>query len=66
MPEHRLVGRCASELVGTALLVAVGLSIVIVDFAPHGPLAEVPPSVPARRALTGLLFGGLPTVERNG
>jgi len=46
-----------SELIGTALLVAVGLSIVIVDFGRGGPLASVLPSVAARRAITGFLFG---------
>lgn len=44
------------ELVGTALLVGIGLSVVIVDFATHGPLHGVLGSGP-RRALTGFLFG---------
>lgn len=57
MSRRRLLVGCLSELIGTALLVGVGLSIVIVDFAPHGPLASLVPSVAARRALTGLLFG---------
>lgn len=57
-PDSRHLARlCLSELVGTALLVAVGLSIVIVDFGRGGPLATVLPSVAARRAITGLLFG---------
>jgi len=57
MSRRRLLAGCLSELIGTALLVGVGLSIVIVDFAPHGPLAAILPSVPIRRAITGLLFG---------
>lgn len=45
-----------AELVGTGLLVAVGLSIVIIDTSPAGPLAGVLPAGPVR-ALTGALFG---------
>lgn len=48
---------CLAELVGTALLVAVGLSFVILDLGRDSPVATVLPSVPARRALTGGLFG---------
>jgi aquaporin Z len=44
------------ELVGTALLVGFGLSVVIMDFATHGPLSGVLGAGP-RRALTGFLFG---------
>ena len=46
----------AAEAVGTALLVGVGLSIVIVDTSPGGPLAGVL-GAGAARALTGALFG---------
>jgi aquaporin Z len=57
---HRhLLAACAAELVGTAVLVGVGLSVVIVASAPHGPLASVLPSLAARRALTGGLFGAV-------
>jgi len=49
--------QCVSEMVGTALLVCVGLSVVIFDFARSSPLASALPDVPIRRALTGLLFG---------
>lgn len=48
---------CASELIGTALLVLIGLSIVIFDFGRGSPLIAVLPSAAARRALTGGLFG---------
>jgi aquaporin Z len=47
----------AAELVGTALLVAVGCSLVIVDFGAGSPVAAVLPSAGARRAITGFLFG---------
>lgn len=46
-----------SELVGTALLVAAGCSVVVLDFGAGSPLAAVLPSQGARRAITGLLFG---------
>jgi len=52
-----LARRCASELVGTALLVAVGLSVVVFDFGRASPLAALLPSLAARRAVTGFLFG---------
>lgn len=46
----------AAELVGTGLLVAVGLSMVIIDTSPSGPVSGVLPAAPVR-ALTGGLFG---------
>jgi aquaporin Z len=46
-----------AELVGTALLVAVGLSVVIFDFGRGSPLLHWLPSAAGRRALTGFLFG---------
>jgi len=46
-----------SELVGTALLLAVGLSVVIFDFGAGSPLVKWLPSLGARRLLTGFLFG---------
>lgn len=45
-----------AELAGTGILVAGGLSIVVLDFAPAGPVVGVL-GAPARRALTGFLFG---------
>ncbi len=47
----------AAELIGTALLVFVGLSIVIVDFGAGSPVAAILPDAGARRAITGFLFG---------
>jgi Glycerol uptake facilitator and related permeases (Major Intrinsic Protein Family) len=46
-----------SEFVGTGLLIAVGLSVVIVDFGSGGTVSKVLPSAGERRALTGFLFG---------
>jgi aquaporin Z len=46
-----------AELIGTALLVAVGLSIVILDFGRGSPLVRLLPNGAGRRLLTGLLFG---------
>lgn len=46
-----------AELAGTALLVAVGLSVVILDFGAGSPVLAWVPSPGLRRLLTGLLFG---------
>jgi aquaporin Z len=46
-----------SEFVGTALLISVGLSIVILDFSPDSPVVALVPSAGLRRFLTGFLFG---------
>jgi len=46
-----------SELIGTALLVLVGLSLVIFMFGDGTPMARVLPSVGLRRLITGFLFG---------
>lgn len=46
-----------SELIGTAFLNLVGLSIVIVMFGDGTPLARMIPSAGVRRLLTGFLFG---------
>lgn len=56
-PEPRHAWRLLlAELVGTAVLVAVGLSFVILDTSPAGPVAPVL-GPHARLALTGFLFG---------
>ena len=47
----------ASELAGTALLVFLGLSIVILMWGQDAPLASLPISPDARRLVTGFLFG---------
>lgn len=46
-----------SELVGTALLVMVGLSLVILIFGESSPVKVVLPSEGWRRLITGFLFG---------
>ena len=46
-----------SELVGTALLVLVGLSLVILMFGEGSPVKAVLPSEGWRRLITGFLFG---------
>jgi aquaporin Z len=47
----------ASELVGTAVLVLLGLSLVIVMFGDGSAMARLVPGEGARRLLTGFLFG---------
>jgi len=46
-----------SELIGTALLVFVGLTIVILMFGAGSPGALMIPSEDVRRVITGFLFG---------
>ncbi len=46
-----------AELLGTALLVTVGLSLVILAFGQGSPLIQLIPSSGVRRLLTGFLFG---------
>ncbi|HVN76041.1 MAG TPA: aquaporin [Thermoanaerobaculaceae bacterium] len=46
-----------AEFAGTALLVAAGVSLVILDFGSGSPVAAAIPSEAARRALTGFGFG---------
>jgi aquaporin Z len=46
-----------SELVGTALLVLVGLSLVILMFGDGSPIPDALPSEGWRRLITGFLFG---------
>lgn len=46
-----------AELIGTALLVAIGLSIVILDFGQGSPVARFIPDAGWRRLITGFFFG---------
>jgi aquaporin Z len=46
-----------SELIGTALLVGVGLSFVILNFGTGSPIVVILPSAGLRRLITGFLFG---------
>ena len=57
-PLHRLHPRLyLSEFLGTAILVLVGLSVVIVFFGDGSLLASLLPSAALRRFLAGALFG---------
>jgi len=47
----------SSELIGTALLVLVGLSLVILMFGDGSPIIRIVPGEGARRLITGFLFG---------
>jgi aquaporin Z len=47
----------SAEFVGTALLVFVGLSVVILMFGAGSPMGRVVPGEGARRLMTGFLFG---------
>ena len=46
-----------SEVIGTAILVFVGLSLVIFMFGTGTPMAKVIPNEALRRLITGFLFG---------
>ena len=46
-----------SEFVGTALLIAIGLSFVILNFGTGSPMLALVPGAGPRRLLTGFLFG---------
>ena len=46
-----------AELIGTALLVAVGLSIVILNFGQGSSMLQLIPDAGWRRLMTGFLFG---------
>jgi len=48
---------CFSELIGTALLVLIGLSLVILMFGTGSPIIGIVPSEGLRRLITGFLFG---------
>ena len=47
----------AAEFLGTALLVGVGVSFVILDFGSGSPVVKFIPDAGLRRAITGFLFG---------
>jgi aquaporin Z len=47
----------ASEFIGTALLIGVGVSFVILDFGKGSPIPNLIPDSGLRRAITGFLFG---------
>ena len=47
----------SAEFLGTALLLLLGLSLVIIMFGEGSPAAEMIPNVTMRRIITGFLFG---------
>lgn len=46
-----------SELIGTALLLGIGLSFVILNFGAGSPVVDLVPDAGLRRLITGFLFG---------
>jgi aquaporin Z len=52
-------GLLFSEGLGTALLLAVGCSLVIANFGQGSPVSQIIPSLAWRRALTGFAFGSV-------
>jgi aquaporin Z len=53
----RVWGAYLAEFIGTAVLVGVGLSIVILDFGHGSPILDILPDAGVRRLVTGFLFG---------
>src|SRR5215471_16371494 len=51
-------GDYLAEFAGTALLLVIGLSAVVVDFAAGSPMVRWVPDESARRLLTGIVFAG--------
>jgi aquaporin Z len=48
-----------SEFFGTALLLLIGLSVVILMFGSGSPMAQLIPGVKLRQVITGFLFGSI-------
>ncbi|MFH2056926.1 MAG: aquaporin, partial [bacterium] len=66
---RKLLHAFAAEFLGTALLVAIGLSVVIAMFGTSSPAIAIVPDPGLRRLITGFLFGttgGLIAVSRIG
>ncbi|HEU4858499.1 MAG TPA: aquaporin, partial [Chitinophagaceae bacterium] len=49
----------AAEAIGTGLLLFLGISIVIFNWGEGSVVAKLIPSEPARRILTGFMFGSV-------
>jgi aquaporin Z len=65
LDNHQLAWRTyIAELAGTALLVAVGLSVVILSFGQGSPVVQLIPSTGLRCLITGFLFGSTLTAGR--
>ncbi len=48
-----------SEMIGTALLLLLGLSLVIFMYGDRSPVAELIPSLGTRRLISGFIFGSI-------
>ena len=57
MPQPRVRFLC--EMIGTAVLLLAGLSLVIVMFGAGSPIEPLIPSVRTRQIITGFLFGAV-------
>lgn len=58
MGSNKKLGKLfLAEFIGTALLLAVGLSAVILNWGEGSFVAGLLPSAPLRRLLTGFMFG---------
>lgn len=57
MENKTMLPLFAAEFIGTAMLLSVGLSFVILDWGTGSMVARIIPSPDARRLLTGFLFG---------
>jgi aquaporin Z len=47
-----------AELAGTAILLMIGLSLVILMFGTGSPMTDIIPNVKLRQVITGFMFGG--------
>jgi aquaporin Z len=61
-PDRLHPGLYAAEFVGTALLVGIGVSVVILMFGQGSPAQQLVPDAGLRRFLTGALFGSVGTL----
>ncbi len=52
----------AAEFAGTALLLLLGVSAIVVNFSTASPVIDAVPSADVRRLLTGVLFAGAATL----
>src|SRR5215510_14986950 len=57
--KHRVIISCFSEFIGTALLIALGLSVVIFINGDGSAIKEWIPDSSSRRYITGFLFGSI-------
>jgi aquaporin Z len=58
-PESVTLTLFFSEMIGTALLLLLGLSLVIFMYGVHSPIAELIPGLGTRRLISGFIFGSI-------